>query len=110
VSREVLAWLIEHRDPRLEDAEHGTISYAYVQKMSRWDGLDDDLRLLDNEGLVSYNDPDWEGGMPTLSIRLGGETDYFWDEFTAFVEGNRIGYINPIVHLDYRSFGPKPEA
>lgn len=108
VTREVLSWLIEHRDRREDSAECGCITYAYVTKMSRWDGLQDDLRLLNHEGLASYNEPDYDGEIATLTIRLGGNSDYFWEEFTDFIETNQIGYLNPLIHLDFSTFGPAP--
>lgn len=104
VSREVLVWLIEHRDRREDCGERGGISQAYVKKMSRWDGLDDDLLLLRHEGLIDFREPDNEESTPAIALYVGGESDYFWDDFTDYVESTKSGYIRPLVHLDFSAF------
>lgn len=105
ITREFYAFLLERRDEEGTGDTYYRFNYNRLKRICHFSGLDEEITLLSEHGFVGLSEPDEYGESPYVVIFGKVKTDYFVKEFVEFSELNHIGFIKPIVNLDFSKYG-----
>lgn len=108
ITREFYSFLLERRDEETKSSAHGeflTFNYDRLTRQCRYDDLTGELRLLDEQRLATFSEPDDYGGSPYVRISIPGENPYFISELVDFID-RKLGraYRDALVELNFSAF------
>lgn len=105
ITREFFRYLLEQRE--IDGYEYGDIkiNYLKIKRACRYLDLDEEIRILQNDGLITYFEQDEDTGLVWISVCFrDAKEEYFLDSLIDYSEKKGIGLHNPIVNLDFSNF------
>lgn len=109
ISREFLAFVIAKSEPpTIAGAYRRRANADLLERFSRYPDTRGELRLLEDRGFLSREEPDERGRSPYYEIHLPvrGLNEYFYEGFFAFLEDHPgFDLKRVLVSLDFSPFG-----
>ena len=105
ITREFYAFLLERRDEDKSSDNYFRFNHNRLKRICHFSNLDEEITLLSEHGFVDLSEPDNYNDSPYVRVFGKGMSYYFVLEFVDFTESNGIGFIKPIVNLDFSKYG-----
>lgn len=105
ISREFFKYLLEQKET--EGYEYGNIqiNHSKIKRACRYSDLDEEIRILENDGLVRSFEQDEDTGLVWIWVDFrAADEEYFLDCLIDYAQSKGIGLQNPIVNLDFSGF------
>lgn len=108
ISREFLAFVVAKSEaPRVAGAYRRRANGDLIERFSRYPDTRGELRLLEDRGFLSHEEPDEPGRSPYYDIHLPvrGRNEYFYESFFGFLADAGFDLKRVLVSLDFSVFG-----
>ena len=105
LTREVFRFLVERRDEQTAGmTDDFRIADPKLRRIYRGDDLRGDLALLEEAGLVDFNEPDEPTGAPYWRLYFPGRDHAFHQFLVDYLTAKKLDLRKPLVAVDFSDF------